>query len=66
MVEQYLDIIVLSYLFTVALVGHNNYLSIYDLYGPVGKVFDVGRQITWGGGGGGLALEIENFVGPVK
>ncbi len=30
------------------------------------KVLDLGRPITWGSGGEGLALEIESFVGPVK
>jgi hypothetical protein len=32
----------------------------------VRKVLDLGRKITWGNGGEGLALEIESFVGPVK
>ncbi len=42
-----------------------NYLCTYDLYGPARNVFDAGGKITWGkGGGGGLALEIESFVGP--
>jgi hypothetical protein len=43
-----------------------NYLCTYDLYGPVRKVFDAGRYITWGKGGGGLALEISSFVGPCE
>jgi hypothetical protein len=46
--------------------GTINYLCTYDLYGPVRKVLDLGRQITWGSGGEGLALEIESFVGLVK
>ncbi len=36
-----------------------NYLCTNDLFGPAGKVFDVGRLITWGRGG--VALEISSF-----
>jgi hypothetical protein len=55
----------------ISLVQHNkiNYLCTYDLYGPVRNVFDAGRYITWGSGGwggGGVALEIESFLGPFK
>jgi hypothetical protein len=41
----------------------NNYLCTYDLYGPVCKVFDAGRYITWGsGGGGGRAGNLKNLT----
>ncbi len=33
--------------------GAFNYLCTYDLYGPVHNVFDAGRHIMWGSGGGG-------------
>jgi hypothetical protein len=42
-----------------------NYLCTYDFYGPVRNVFDAGRYIR-GGVGGGLALEIESFVSPLE
>jgi hypothetical protein len=28
--------------------------------------FDMGKYIKWGSGGGGWALEIESFLGPLK
>ncbi len=37
----------------------------YDLYGPVRNAFDAGKPITRAMGGG-WALEIESFLGPVK
>jgi hypothetical protein len=37
-------------------------MHLYDLYGPVFNVFDVGRYIMWGSGGVGLALEIKNIT----
>jgi hypothetical protein len=45
----------------------NYHLFNYDLYGPVRNVFDAGREITLRGQvGGGWALEMESFLGPVK
>ncbi len=40
----------------------------YDLYGPVRNVFDAGRSITWGSGGGGGLVGAGNreFLGPLK
>ncbi len=38
---------------------------LYDLYGPVCNVFDQGDPLRWQVGGG-WALEIESFLGPVK
>jgi len=40
-------------------------LCTYDLYGPVRNVFVAGISITRAVGGG-WALELESFLGPVK
>jgi hypothetical protein len=40
-----------------------NYLCTYDLYGPVCKVFDAGREIMWGSGGVGAGNR--EFCGPL-
>jgi hypothetical protein len=42
------------------------YLCTYDLYSPVHNVLDACISITRGSGGGGWALEISSFLGPVK
>jgi hypothetical protein len=44
---------------------YNNYLCTYDLYGPVRNVFDAGRYMTWGSGGGGVGAGNLEFCGPL-
>jgi hypothetical protein len=46
--------------------GENNYLCTYDLYGPVRKVFDAGRYITWGRGREGWRWESRVLWATVK
>jgi hypothetical protein len=44
-----------------------SYICTYDLYGPVPNAFDAAASITvLGQVGGGWALGMETFLGPVK
>ncbi len=62
---------ILYILFTLieSYVAQNNcysYLYTCDLYGPVRNAFDAGTHPLLGQVGGGWALEIVTFLGPVK